>query len=140
MFKSVLMARARKPVTSENTFSRALKDRRQISISVIGRRSGQTITLPVWFVLAEEALWLLPVHGSQTQWYRNLLMNPAITIKAGGERLTLQARALKGGQAVRRVIRWFREKYTPEIIARLYPGPLNVAVKVRLQHGAGETG
>jgi hypothetical protein len=33
----------------------ALKDRltryRQIKISVIGRRSGQTISIPVWFVL-----------------------------------------------------------------------------------------
>jgi len=95
--------------------------------------------LPVWFVLAEDALWLLPVYGSQTQWYRNLLMNPAITIKTGGERLTLRSRTLKGAQAVRKVIRWFREKYTPEIIARLYPGPLNVAVKVSLRRRAGET-
>src|ERR1044071_7671326 len=134
------MARSRKPGTSEDAFSRALKDRRQISISVIGRRSGRTITLPVWFILAEDALWLLPVYGSQTQWYRNLLLNPAITIKARSERLTLQARALKGAQTVRRVSQWFREKYTPEIIARLYPGPLNVAVKVRLQHRAAVTG
>ena len=133
------MARTRKPVTSEDAFSRALKDRRQISISVIGRRSGRTIKLPVWFVLAEDVLWLLPVYGSQTQWYRNLLMNPAITIKTGGERLTLRSRTLKGAQAVRKVIRWFREKYTPEIIARLYPGPLNVAVKVSLRRRAGET-
>lgn len=65
---------------AEDRFPRALKDRRQISISVIGRRSGRTITLPVWFVLAEDALWLLPVYGSQTQWYRNLLMNATITI------------------------------------------------------------
>ncbi len=133
------MARTRKPLTPEDAFSRALKDRRQISISVIGRRSGRTIKLPVWFVLAEDALWLLPVYGSQTQWYRNLLMNPAITIKAGGERLTLRSRTLKGAQAVRKVIRWFREKYTPEIIARLYLGPLNVAVKVSLRRRAGET-
>src|SRR5438046_5019892 len=133
------MARTRKPVTSEDAFSRALKDRRQSYISVIGRRSGRTIKLPVWFVLAEDALWLLPVYGSQTQWYRNLLMNPAITIKAGGERLTLRSRTLKGAQAVRKVIRWFREKYTPEIIARLYPGPMNVDVKVSISSIAGET-
>jgi len=139
MVRSALMARTRKPLTPEDAFSRALKDRRQISISVIGRRSGRTIKLPVWFVLAEDALWLLPVYGSQTQWYRNLLMNPAITIKAGGERLTLRSRTLKGAQAVRKVIRWFREKYTPEIIARLYLGPLNVAVKVSLRRRAGET-
>ena len=39
---------------------RALKNRRQISIGVIGRRSGRTITLSVWFVSTVNALWLLP--------------------------------------------------------------------------------
>ena len=81
---------------------------RQVSISVIGRRSGRTITLPVWFVSEEGALWLLPVYGSRTQWYRNLLANRDITIKLGSERLTLRARPLKDSQTVRKVIRWFR--------------------------------
>lgn len=117
----------------KDRLSHALKDRRQVSITVIGRRSGRTITLPVWFVLAEDALWLLPVYGSQTQWYRNLLTNPTITIMVKSEQRTLRARALKETQAVRKVIRWFRKKYTPEIVAKLYPGPLNVAVKVKLQ-------
>src|SRR5437867_8579732 len=99
------MARTRKPLTPEDAFSRALKDRRQISISVIGRRSGRTITKPVWFVLAEDALWLLPVYGARTQWYRNLLVDATITIKAGSERRTLRARALRGTAAVRNVIR-----------------------------------
>ena len=117
---------------AEDRFVTKLENRQQISITVIGRRSGRKITLPVWFVAADAALWLLPVHGSRTQWYRNLLTNPAITIKAGSEGRALRARALKDARAVRKVIRWFGEKYKPEMIARLYPGPLDVAVKVRL--------
>jgi len=120
-------------MTAEDRIDRLLKNRRQISISVIGRRTGRTITLIVWFVSADDALWLLPVYGSRTQWYRNLLVNPTITIKLGSERRTLRARTLKAAGTVRSVIRRFREKYTPEIIARLYPGPLDVAVKARLQ-------
>ena len=120
-------------MTAGDRIDRLLKNRRQISISVIGRRTGRTITLPVWFVSADDALWLLPVYGSRTQWYRNLLVNPTITIKLGSERRTLRARTLKAAGTVRSVIRRFREKYTPEIIARLYPGPLDVAVKARLQ-------
>jgi deazaflavin-dependent oxidoreductase (nitroreductase family) len=120
---------------AEDKFDRELKKRRQISITVVGRRSGRTITLPIWFVSAEDALLLLPVYGSQTQWYQNLLQNPAITVRAGSERRTLRARALRDERAVRKVIREFREKYTPEMIARLYPGPLDAAVKVRLQPG-----
>ena len=66
----------------------ALKDRlsryREIKISVIGRNSGRTISIPVWFVLDGEKLYLLPAYGSDTQWYKNALKNPSIRIDAGG--------------------------------------------------------
>ena len=118
---------------AEDGFNRLLKKRRQITISVIGRRTGRTITLPVWFVSQQDTLWLLPVHGSGTQWYRNLLLNPTLTIKVEKERRTFRANALKGARSVRQVIQRFRDKYSSDIVTRLYPGPLNVAVKVRLR-------
>jgi hypothetical protein len=49
---------------------------------VIGRKSGRTISIPVWFVLEGENLFLLPVEGSDTQWYRNVRRNPSIQIDA----------------------------------------------------------
>jgi hypothetical protein len=55
---------------------------RQIRISVIGRKSGHKISISVWFVLKGEKVYLLPVKGSDTQWYRNLLKNPSIRIDA----------------------------------------------------------
>ena len=109
----------------------ALRKRRQISITVIGRRTGRSITIPVWFVLEENTLWLLPVYGSRTQWYRNLEKNRAITIQAGGSRRDLRARLLKSKPAVRKVIERFREKYTSEQIKRWYTG-LDVAVQISL--------
>ena len=42
---------------------------RQIKISIIGRKSGQTVLIPVWFVMEGQKLYLLPVQGSETQWY-----------------------------------------------------------------------
>ena len=36
---------------------------RQIKITVIGRKSGKTISIPVWFVLEGEKLYLLPVQA-----------------------------------------------------------------------------
>jgi len=66
----------------------ALKDRlsryREIKISVTGRNSGRTISIPVWFVLEDEKLYLLPAQGSDTQWYQNVLNNPSIRIDARG--------------------------------------------------------
>lgn len=57
---------------------------RQIKISLIGRKSGRTISIPVWFVSEREKLYLLPVKGSDTQWYRNVVKNPSIRIDARG--------------------------------------------------------
>jgi hypothetical protein len=58
---------------ADDDVAKALKRRRQISITVTGRRTGREITIPVWFVYGDGALWLLPVYGSDTQWYRNLM-------------------------------------------------------------------
>ncbi len=46
---------------------------------MIGRKSGQTISIPVWFVFESDTLYLLPVHGSETQWYRNVVVGAQCT-------------------------------------------------------------
>jgi len=116
---------------AEDALAHVLNKRRQISITVIGRRTGRSITRPVWLVFEDDALWLLPVYGSRTQWYRNLQANRAITVQVGSERRDLRARLRKDARAVRKVIRWFREKYTAEEIKRWYTG-LDVAVQIPL--------
>ena len=54
----------------------ALTDRlsrfRQITITVTGRVSGRTISIPVWFVWNDDKLYLLRVEGSDTQWCKNV--------------------------------------------------------------------
>jgi hypothetical protein len=54
--------------TPNNDLKQHLTRYRQIKISVIGRKSGKTISIPVWFVLEGEKLSLLPVRDSDTQW------------------------------------------------------------------------
>ena len=56
-----------------------------------GRKSGRTISLPVWFVLEEDKLYLLPVKGSDTQWYKNVLKNPSMRIDARGAEAEVKA-------------------------------------------------
>ena len=77
---------------------------RQIKISVIGRKSGKTISIPVWFVVEGEKLYLLPVQGSDTQWYRNVLKNPPIRIDARGVGAEFRATPVTGAKAVKSVI------------------------------------
>ena len=116
----------------EDKFTRALKKANEIEISVIGRKTGKQINLPVWFVHENGTLWLLPVNGSKTHWYQNLLKNPTISIKVGNEDRTLNAQVLKTATSVGNVIQSFQQKYKPEMITKYYPGPLDAAVKISL--------
>ena len=49
----------------KGTLKERLARYRQIKISVIGRKSGKTISIPVWFVFESNRLFLLPVQGSR---------------------------------------------------------------------------
>jgi deazaflavin-dependent oxidoreductase (nitroreductase family) len=93
---------------------------RQIKISVIGRKSGKTISIPVWFVLEGEKLFLLPVQGSDTQWYKNVLQNPSIQIDARGEESGFRAAPITDAKAVKSVIEKFREKYGAKDVKKYY--------------------
>jgi len=112
-----------------------LKDRlaryRQIKLSVIGRKTGQTISIPVWFVLEGEKLYLLPVRGSETQWYKNVLQNPSIRIDARGVGAELRATPVTDAKAVKSVIEKFREKYGASDVKKYY-SKFDVAVVVEL--------
>jgi deazaflavin-dependent oxidoreductase (nitroreductase family) len=99
----------------------------QINLSVIGRKSGKTITIPVWFVLEDDKLYLLPVRGSDTQWYKNVLKNPSIRIDAEGEEAELRAQPITESNMVKSVIEKFREKYRAGDLKRYY-SKLDVAV------------
>jgi len=101
-----------------------LKDRlaryRQIKLSVIGRKTGQTISIPVWFVLEGERLYLLPVQGSDTQWYKNVLENPSVRIDARGAEAEFQAAPITDDKAVKSVVERFREKYGAKDVKKYY--------------------
>ncbi len=111
-------------------FRKALQDREEISITVKGRRTGKAITLPVWFVLDGETLWLLPGRGSQSQWFRNVQADPTMTIRAGRRHLTATARPVTDATSVQAVVQKFQGKYTPKEIAR-YTG-FDAAVQMRI--------
>ena len=102
----------------------ALKDRlsryREIKISVTGRNSGRTISIPVWFVLDEDKLCLLPVQGSDTQWYKNVLKNPSIRIEAGDAAAEFNAVPVTDPALVSSVVEKFRNKYGPRDVKKYY--------------------
>jgi deazaflavin-dependent oxidoreductase (nitroreductase family) len=102
----------------------ALRDRlarsREINISVIGRKSGRTISNPVWFILDEDKLYLLPVQGSDTQWYKNVLTNPSIRVGAGSVEAELEVVPVTDAPRVASVVEKFRHKYGASDVRKYY--------------------
>ncbi len=109
-----------------------LKDRleryRQIELTVTGRKSGKKISIPVWFALAKDKLYLLPVRGSDTQWYRNILKNALMNIDARGEAGDFRAVPITDAESVKPVIEMFREKYGAGDVRKYY-SKFDVAVR-----------
>jgi len=115
----------------ENELKARLASYRQIKISVIGRKSGQTISIPVWFVSEGENLYLIPVKGSDTQWYKNVLQNPSIRIDARGAEAEFRAVPLTDANEVKSVVEQFREKYGARDVKKYY-SKFDVAAVVEL--------
>ncbi|HZQ93107.1 MAG TPA: nitroreductase family deazaflavin-dependent oxidoreductase [Terriglobales bacterium] len=113
----------------------ALKDRlsryREITLRVTGRKSGRAISVPVWFVFEDPTLYLLPVKGSETQWYRNVLANPALRVEARGAEAELQAAPVTARDRVLPVVEKFRQKYGDGDVNKYY-SRFDVAVVARL--------
>ena len=112
----------------------ALKDRlsksSEITITVTGRKSGRPVSIPVWFVSEDDKLYLVPVKGSDTQWYKNVLKNPSIRVKAGGAEAELKATPVTDPKQVTSVVEKFRTKYGAGDVKKYY-SKLDVAVLAR---------
>jgi deazaflavin-dependent oxidoreductase (nitroreductase family) len=106
----------------------------EIHISVTGRKSGRTISVPIWFVFDKD-LYLLPVHGSDTQWYKNVLKNPSIRVKAGSAEADFKAVPITDAKQVSAVIETFRGKYGAGDVKKYY-SKFDVAVLAKMDVSA----
>jgi deazaflavin-dependent oxidoreductase (nitroreductase family) len=106
--------------TPKNDLKERLSRYREIDVSVTGRKSGRTITSPVWFVLEGNEVYLLPVQGTDTQWFKNVLTNPAIRVNARGTEAQLQAVPITDAKRVASVVEKFRAKYGAGDVRKYY--------------------
>jgi deazaflavin-dependent oxidoreductase (nitroreductase family) len=112
--------------TRDNSLADRLSRSREINISVTGRKSGRAISIPVWFVFEDDKLFLLPVQGSDTQWYKNVLRKPSMRIDAGGTMPELEVVPVTDAGQVSSVVEKFRAKYGTDV--KKYYSKFDVAV------------
>src|SRR5215471_19187348 len=88
--------------------TKALRNTDEIEITVTGRTSGRKISNPVWFVQEDQKLYLLPVKGSDTGWYKNVSKAPSMEITANGTEWNIEARTITDQAKVREIVDKFR--------------------------------
>jgi hypothetical protein len=110
-------------------FEDALDNTNEIDLITTGRTSGRESSRPVWFVREGENVYLLPVTGSDSQWYKNVLKTPAIRLAAGGTEYSARATPITDPIKVDEVVEGFRAKYGASDVETYYP-KRDVAVEV----------
>ena len=110
---------------------RALESTREVEITVTGRRSGRAISRPVWFAREGDTLYLVPVTGTDSEWYKNMVRARAIHLAAGGAQLAARATPVTDPARVGEILDRFRARYGAGDVARYYPKQ-DAAVEVLL--------
>jgi hypothetical protein len=112
-------------------FEDALGNTDEVDVITTGRTTGRESSRPVWFVRQGDVIYLLPVYGSDTQWYRNVLVSPGLRMSAGGSDYNARAVPITDPADVDRIVEMFRDRYGSGDVEAYYPKH-DVAVEVRL--------
>lgn len=104
----------------------------EVTLSVKGGKSGRDIPRPVWFVSEGNTLYLLPVQGSDTSWYKNLLVHPTLSISVDGLEIpAARGKPITDVNRVDNVVRKFKSKYSEGEVKKYYT-KFDVAVEMPL--------
>jgi hypothetical protein len=74
---------------------------------------------------------LLPVQGSDTNWYRNLLVDPILKISLNGVETSAEGKPTIDSNRVDDIVRKFKSKYGEGDVKKYY-SKFDVAVEVLL--------
>lgn len=83
-------------------------------LTTTGRMSGRPHRIEIWFALRDDVVYLLSGDRDRSDWVRNLMVSPDVTIEIGGRRWTTRARVLDPGTDEDELARdLLVEKYQP---------------------------
>jgi deazaflavin-dependent oxidoreductase (nitroreductase family) len=120
-----------RPVLTASKLKDVLQDANEVDLTVTGRKSGRESSRPIWFVEEGDHLLLLPVSGSGSNWYRNLVKTPEVRLSAEGAEARASAKPIEDPAGVADVLEKFRGKYGADQVEQYYPNQ-DAAVEVPL--------
>ena len=125
------MARDKGKAHGRQAIPHGLEVSQEVKLTVTGRKTGREITVTLWFVQESDRLYLLPVNGTDSAWFKNVLDNRVVRLAAEGTEITARAKPVTDPAVVGQVVAMFRAKYGSENVDRFYP-KRNAAVEVLL--------
>ena len=87
--------------------------------SRLGDASGRPHEIEIWFALDGRTLYLLSGGGDRSDWVRNLLAEPAVTVRLRDTTYAATARVVEGGDESERGRGLVFEKYQPRYTGSL---------------------
>jgi deazaflavin-dependent oxidoreductase (nitroreductase family) len=112
-------------------FQELLNQNSELEIQFFGRKTGNRYDAPVWFVHDSNRIYLLPVKGSQSNWYKNILRNPSAKISISGKSMDIIIKPVSEKKLVEQIIEKFYKKYGKSEIDKYY-SILDVAAEVEI--------
>jgi hypothetical protein len=101
-------------------FDKVFDSSEELQITVKGPKTGREYSTPVWFVREGKTIFLLPVKGSKSQWYKNVHSSKKIKISSGKLSYDLTPLILTNSHRVGSVIDKFRKKHGATDVKKYY--------------------
>jgi hypothetical protein len=89
---------------------------------------------PVWFVHENNTLYLLPIQGSKTNWYKNVLKDPTLKISIDRQGITRKAKTITDLNKVKDIVDKFKSKYGNSEVQKYYT-KFDAGLELALQQG-----
>jgi deazaflavin-dependent oxidoreductase (nitroreductase family) len=114
---------------NDTSFLSQLAGEEEVTVTVVGRRSGNKISTPVWFTVDGNKLELLPMYGEKTNWFRNFRKSGNLEVAVKKVRMSVKPRLIRNTDYIERVKDRFSTKYGAEEVKKYYP-ECNVALEI----------
>jgi deazaflavin-dependent oxidoreductase (nitroreductase family) len=73
---------------------RNIADEQFLHLTTIGRKTGLSREIEIWFVVCREHLYLFAETGEAAGWVKNIRCSPKVTVRIGERRFDATARVL----------------------------------------------
>lgn len=82
-------------------------------LTTLGRRSGRSHTIEIWFALSGHTVYLLSGGRDQSDWVKNALAHPEVQVRVRERSFAGQARLVSDQQEDALARKLVFDKYTP---------------------------